>query len=157
MHAEREQESIPLWTSDQLDSRLPPQVEPVYFDTALNSWVLSRFDDVLAAFRSSMLNVDSHEPRTSEDERALTRMRTETREALTPAQLSAWSEAITPAIGRQVGDLAEGHAIDLLDVYLRPVCLAFAALVTFHRPTRCGAAARAFPSYLRGCRRTVRC
>jgi cytochrome P450 len=130
MHAEREQEAIPLWTSDQLDSPIPPQVEAAYFDTALNAWVLSRYDDVLEAFRSSMLNVDSREPRTSEDEDALKKMREETRDALTPAQLRAWSEAITPEIQRHVDSLMEGREVDLLDDYLRPVCLALAALVT---------------------------
>jgi cytochrome P450 len=130
MHAEREHVSIPLWASDQLDSPVPPHIEPPYFDPALDAWVLSRYEDVAAAFRSSLLDVDSKEPLSHDAEITLRRMREETLEALTPTQLRAWSDAIAPVIRECVENLQEGCAVDLLEQYLRPISLELAALVT---------------------------
>ncbi len=55
MPAQRNNPTIPSWTHDQLDSPSPPEVEPAYFDSVLNAWVLSKHADILAAFRDSSL------------------------------------------------------------------------------------------------------
>ena len=55
MPAKRNNPTIPSWTHDQLDSSSPPEVEPAYFDSVLNAWVLSKHADILAAFRASSL------------------------------------------------------------------------------------------------------
>ncbi len=122
--------SIPVWSSDEFDSPVSPHIEPAYFDKDLEAWVLSRYEDVLTAFRSSALTVDSKRPRTSADDEAMDRVRAETREALSPAQLRAWSEVITPLIQARAQGLPEGRPVDLLDSYLRPNCLDLAAIVT---------------------------
>src|SRR5450631_1166278 len=92
MQAKREKVCTPIWMSDQLDSPVPSFIEPPYFDTTLNAWVLSRHEDVLAAFRSSSLDVDSRELRTPEDESTRLTMREETLRALSPAQVRTWLE-----------------------------------------------------------------
>jgi cytochrome P450 len=122
--------SIPSWNSDELDSPVSPHIEPAYFDKHLDAWVLSRYDDVLTAFRSSSLTIDSKRPRSDEDDRVMDRMRAETREALSPAQLRAWSEVMIPRIHTRAESLPEKCPIDLLDSYIRPNCLDLAALVT---------------------------
>jgi cytochrome P450 len=126
----REDVSIPVWSSDELDSPVPPHIEPAYFDKDFDAWVLSRYEDVVTAFRSSSLTVDGKKPRTIEEDKAMDRMRAETMEALSPARLRAWSEAINPLIQKRVQELPEGRAVDLLDSYLRPNCLDLAVLVT---------------------------
>jgi cytochrome P450 len=130
MQRRGEEVSIPIWSSDEFDSPVSPQIEPAYFDKYLDAWVLSRYEDVLTAFRSSALNVESKRPRTSEDDEAMNRMHAEAREALSPAQLRAWSEVMTPLIEARLQGLPEGRPVDLLDCYLRPNCLDLAALVT---------------------------
>ncbi|WP_213803353.1 cytochrome P450 [Granulicella sp. dw_53] len=133
MHARREEASRPAWDSDQLDSPIPPEVEAAYFDEALDSWVLSRHEDVLAAFRSSTLaptGPRSEKTSTPEDEGALLKMREETLDALSPTQLRAWRERLMPFVHTLVQDLPEGQGVDLLAEYARPACLALAAIVT---------------------------
>jgi cytochrome P450 len=130
----RDEMSIPAWSSDQLDSPVSPHIEPIYFDKDLNAWVLSRYEDVLIAFRSSGLTIDGKQPRTSEDDEAMDRMRAETMEALSPAQLRAWSESISSLIQARAHELPEARPVDLLNAYLRPSCLDLAALVTGIHP-----------------------
>ncbi|HZB88471.1 MAG TPA: cytochrome P450 [Terracidiphilus sp.] len=130
MQKPREEVSIPAWSSDEFDSPVSPHIEPAYFDKALDAWVLSRYEDVLAAFRSSALTFESNQPTTTEGDKAMERMRAETLEALSPVQLRAWSEAITPVIEARAQRLPEGCDVDLLDDYLGPNCLDLAAMVT---------------------------
>src|ERR1700752_4061924 len=87
MHTRRDDPSIPAWSGDQLDSPSPPEIEPPYFDDALNAWVLSRHADILAAFRASSLSPSSptsKETQGPSDERARLKMRAEAMEALSP-------------------------------------------------------------------------
>src|ERR1700679_2641397 len=63
----------PLWKSDELDSPIPPFIEPAYFDNSFDAWVLSKHADVLAALRSMSLVVDSKQPATTEDSRVIKR------------------------------------------------------------------------------------
>src|SRR6267154_4615508 len=98
MPAKRNNPTIPSWTHDQLDSSSPPEVEPAYFDSVLNAWVLSKHADILAAFRASTLApISSHEKNPSDDD-LRSRIRTETIEALSPAHLRECREKITPEV-----------------------------------------------------------
>jgi len=130
MQRPREEVSIPVWRSDELDSPVFPHIEPAYFDKDLDAWVLSRYEDVLTVLRSSSLTIDSKHPRTTEDDKAMERMRAETMEALSPAQLRAWLEVMTPLIQARVQELPERCPVDLLDSYFRPNCLDLASVVT---------------------------
>jgi cytochrome P450 len=122
--------AIPLWKSDEMDSPLGLLIEPAYFDTALGAWVLSRHADVLEAMRSPQLGMDSKRLPTEEGVRAMETMRRETAEALSHAQLRTWAEAMKPRIGARVALLREEDMVDLVEAYLRPVCLELAAMVT---------------------------
>jgi cytochrome P450 len=122
----------PEWDSDRLNSTVPPAAVPPYFDTVLEAWVLSRHEDVLAAFRSSHLvpaGADGGDDSEVPDEMLLA-MRQETREALSPSQLRAWRDRLTPRAYGLAFSLARSEPVDLVSEYARPACLALAAMVT---------------------------
>jgi cytochrome P450 len=133
MPAKRDNPFVPAWSQDQLDSRCPPEMEAPYFDDQLRAWVLSSHADILAAFRASSLwpsgpnERDAGEP--SADIERL-KMRWETIEALSPAQLRTWRERIIPEVDGLVNKLPAGEPVDLMDGYARPLCLSLAAMVT---------------------------
>jgi cytochrome P450 len=95
--------------------------------------VLSRHADIVAAFRASSLSPaspthqDSSEP---SDESLRLKMRAETMEALSPIQLRAWREQITPEAHALVDSLPTEEPVDLMNGYARPLCLSLAAMVT---------------------------
>jgi cytochrome P450 len=120
----------PLWKSDELDSPIPPVIEPAYFDNSFDAWVLSKHADVLAALRSMSLVVDSKQPATTEDSRVMKRMREDTIEALSQMRLRAWSDAMSPLISERLALLPEDDVVDLIEAYLRPVCLKLAVMAT---------------------------
>src|ERR1700722_13044769 len=127
MAAKRNNPTIPSWTHDQLDSSSPPEVEPAYFDSVLNAWVLSKHADILAAFRASSLAPAG--PHDNNDS-LRAKIRTETIEALSPSQLRAWREKITPEAHMLAGTLSTVEPVNLMDAYARPLCLSLAATVT---------------------------
>jgi len=138
MPAESEISSIPTLRArpaDQLD--LPPLPEAPFFDFDLNAWVFSRHADILAAFRSPGLfpvSPRSDTPARQPSEADHQKMRTETAEALSAAQLAAWRNFLFPGAEILAARLAAGNPreepIDLLASYARPLCLSLAAEVT---------------------------
>ena len=124
--------SRPAWKSDEMDSPIPPTAEAPYFDQALNAWVLSRHKDVLAAFRRSALVVTGARSTAlpGAQDAAMLRMRAETREALSPAQLRLWRNTLSPFVQTLAAALPEGSSVDILRAYVQPACLEAAALVT---------------------------
>jgi cytochrome P450 len=133
MPAKRDNPFVPAWSQDQLDSQCPPEMEAPYFDDHLRAWVLSRHADILAAFRDSSLSLagpndqNGGEP-SAESERL--KMRWETMEALSPAQLRAWRQRIIPEVDALIDSLPTEEPVDLMDGYARPLCLSLAAMVT---------------------------
>jgi cytochrome P450 len=108
-------------------------MEAPYFDDQLRAWVLSSHADILAAFRASSLWPTSPNERNAGElfpdiERM--KMRWETIEALSPAQLRAWRERIVPEVDGLINSLPTGKRVDLMDGYARPLCLSLAAMVT---------------------------
>ena len=55
MTAQRDDVSKPAWFRDRLDFPYPSEIEPAYFDSNLQAWVLSRHADLLAAFHARSL------------------------------------------------------------------------------------------------------
>jgi cytochrome P450 len=133
MPAKRDNPFIPAWSQDQLDSCCPPELEAPHFDDHLRAWVLSRHADVLAAFRASRLSPaganDQNGGEPSDDSDRL-KMRWETTEALSPAQLRSWREQIIPEVDALIHNLPTDEPVDLMDAYARPLCLSLAAMVT---------------------------
>jgi cytochrome P450 len=133
MQAERDDPTIPAWSRDQLGSPSPPKIEAPYFDDHLQAWVLSKYADILAAFRSSSLCPAGHGPTNTSvpaDEEGLVKMRAEAMEALSPAQLAAWRERLAPEVQARAERLPIDEPVDLIHVYARPLCLSLAAMVT---------------------------
>jgi cytochrome P450 len=133
MPARRDNPFVPAWNQDQLDSGCPPEMEAPYFDDHLRAWVLSRHADILAAFRASSLSpAGPHDQNggapAAESDRL--KMRRETMEALSPAQLRAWRERIIPEVDALINSLPTEQPVDLMDGYARPLCLSLAAMVT---------------------------
>ncbi len=133
MPARRDDVSIPAWSRDQLGSVHPPELEPPYFDTELEAWVLSRHADVLAAFHASSLvpkSTDANNFSESSDDSAWLRMRAETSNALSTARLRPWRESLTDDACSCADTLPDRQPVDLIAAYARPLCHRFAATVT---------------------------
>ncbi len=125
--------SKPLWEEDELDSQLPPRTEAPYFDTALGAWVLSRYADVLAAFQSPALTPagpNSKKNSDPPDKDTHARMRSETLDALSAAQLSRWREQLASLAQIMVDHMFTGHPVELVDAFARPICLVLAVIAT---------------------------
>ena len=133
MRDQRESPSIPAWSCDQLDSDCPPKIDPPYFDSNLDAWVVSRHCDLLAVFHESDM-APGHAEREAlsepHDNRSLLKMRAETADALPPARLRAWREALIAEAFSCANGLPAIEPVDLLAGYARPLCLSLAAMVT---------------------------
>jgi cytochrome P450 len=133
MPARRDNPLVPAWSEDQLDSHYPPQMDVPYFDDHLRAWVLSRHADILAAFRASSLwpaSPNERDPGELSGDIERLKMRWETIEALSPAQLRAWRERIIPEVDELINRLPTEEPVDLMNAYARPLCLSLAAMVT---------------------------
>lgn len=133
MAAQRDVLSTPAWTHDAFESIDPPEIEPPYFDSDLQAWVLSRHADLLAAFHSPALIVGRRDLATvsfETEEATRLKMREETREALCPAHVRVWREELSASASRLCQQLSTCDPIDLVAAYARPLCLSFAAMVT---------------------------
>lgn len=116
-----------------LRSSASAQSAAPYFDAALNAWVLSRYSDVLAAFRTTSLapgKSNGSASATHASEAARLEMRSDTMQALSASQISAWREFLAREADALVLSLAPGEPIDLLASYASPLCLRLAATVT---------------------------
>jgi len=137
-HARRDEPCCPAWSSDHLESSAGPEIEDPYFDGALDAWVLSRHEDVLAAFRSPGLipagaNGGKHPESANRNERLnheRLRMREETLEALSPALLNSWRDRLTREAQALAAGLSLESPVDLIACYARPLCLFCASIVT---------------------------
>ena len=118
MPARRDDPLIPAWSRDQLDSSCSPEIETPYFDKLLSAWVLSRHADIVAAFRASSLYPSGPTPQDGSepfDESLGLKMRAETIEALSPAQLRVWRAQLTPQAQALAGSLPIEEPLDLME------------------------------------------
>ena len=133
MTAQREDVLKPAWSRDRVDSLDPPEIEPAYFDSNLQAWVLSRHADLLAAFHAPSLipgRRDLAIASLESEESIRLKMREEVRGALSPVQVRAWREKLGIYADSACQQLPVAHPVDLIAVYARPLCLDFAAMVT---------------------------
>ncbi|MBV9267017.1 MAG: cytochrome P450, partial [Acidobacteriaceae bacterium] len=113
-----------------------PSIQNAYFDAGLNMWILTRYADVLAAFRSDALRPVG--PRGTlegkiDDEQDRLKLRAETTAALSPSALKRWQLGISCFASTLLSRLAAGCQADLVTQYARPLCEHAALIVT--RPT----------------------
>jgi hypothetical protein len=108
-----------------------------YYDEKLGGWVLSRYADVLAAFRCPelvMVGRTSKERFPSVDEAARLRMRADTSNALTPGKLRSWRKQLLEHARERAAHFDCEHPIDLLTGYAQPLCLELALVATEPHP-----------------------
>jgi cytochrome P450 len=123
----------PTWTDDHLDSPDPPEIKAPYFDERLGAWVLTRYADVLAAFRSPSLVPAGARGNASTDtlsEADRLKMRAETRTAVSLRHLRKWQKVLAPEVSALTRSLLAGQPIDLVGEFARPLCLVLAVAVT---------------------------
>ena len=124
---------IPIWDTDHLASDEPPQATEPYFDTKLNSWILSRYSDVAAALSSpnfAVVGLKRDRKHTDDDEVTRLKMRAETQAAISTEKLHLWEKETRQAARARAFSLATDRPVDLLEEYAAPVCLALAVLAT---------------------------
>ena len=100
----------------------PPQPEAPFFDSAQNSWVLSQYEDVLAALRAPAL-------RQAGPQKAPAQVREDVLSALTQSKVSEWQEQIRPLADRIIAELPLGRPVDLVTEVIRPWSLAVTIIV----------------------------
>jgi cytochrome P450 len=133
MDARPEEYAGPSWTDDYLDSPSPPEIKAPWFDNELGAWVLSRYADVLAAFQCPGLiptGARSRTDKTAPDEMLRSKVRAETRFALSPRHLREWQKILAPRVSALTLSLPAGLPIDLVADFTRPLCLTLAVAVT---------------------------
>lgn len=118
---------------DWLGARSHPRVQPAYFDSKADCWILSRYADVVAALHSPELLLVGPSHKKGElivDEDARLGMRLETREALSSKVLRSVRRQMFEDARAQLASLHWGQPVDLIKDYAEPVCLALALQVT---------------------------
>jgi cytochrome P450 len=123
----------PAWGNDCQDGVFRLRATQPYFDAQLDSWVLSRYADVTAAFQCPELVVvgsTNKERNPQVDEAARLRMRAETREALSPVKLRSWRKQMLQHGRELVAQFGPRQPVDLIRDYAQPLCLELAVLAT---------------------------
>jgi hypothetical protein len=118
---------------DPCDLRHAPATQKPYFDGELNAWVLTRYEDVAAAFRSAELmpvNVTSTIEGTIADDTPRLKARAETIAALSSAALQKWNDEITGIGHELLHEMEASRHVDLIGQYARPLCEKIAVVVT---------------------------
>jgi len=133
MSSRQEECARPDWSDDYLDSPSAPEIKAPYFDERLGAWVLSRYADVLAAFRSPVLiptGAKGLSKKKAPDEAVRLKMRDETKAALSLRQLYKWQKILAPEVAALTQRLPIGQPVDLVGAFARPLCLTLAVAVT---------------------------
>ncbi|MGI9074958.1 MAG: cytochrome P450 [Bryobacteraceae bacterium] len=115
----------------------PPPVAP-YRDPSREAWVLSRYADVLAAFREPRLQLgrgrNEDSPEISDPSLQL-RVRIETLAAFSAANLARWQLQVERLAFALIDQLPDSRAVDIVQEFARPLSLATAIIVTGANPT----------------------
>ncbi len=118
-----------------LDLQAPPAARPAYFDTARGEWVLSRYRDVVAAFREPLLwpaAPRGQDHGAGRDSTGRLLLRGPSQEAL--AHMDEWEPRIASMARRALDALPSERAVDLLAEFALPWCLDVALLVVQAAP-----------------------
>lgn len=130
----------------------PLRPETAHFDQELNAWVLSRYEDVLAALREPRLcqvGPRSKGRRGICDKSAQSRKRSEVRASLPHSRLAEWQDEIEPLAHNLIDELPKDRSIDLVREFIRPWSLSVTLIINGADPVRSRRLAR-LAQYLPG-------
>jgi cytochrome P450 len=116
-----------------LDPLSPRTPEPAHFRPALPGWVLSRYEDVLAALREPRfwpIGPKDGEPSEIGDPAKHLDMRAATSAAFSAARVADWQAEMEPLAHRLMHRLPTHRPVDLVREFAQPWCLDAAAIVT---------------------------
>jgi cytochrome P450 len=120
--------------SAQLDPPLRPQApRPAHFDRVSGVWVLSRYSDVLAAFRELSLwpvGTRGQDQSIDRDETGKLTFRGDLQRSLPPSSIVSWQSRVEALSRATLDQLPTGRPIELLGEFAEPVCLTLAMGVT---------------------------
>jgi cytochrome P450 len=115
----------------------PPRPVDAYFDSSSDAWVLSRYADVLAAFRDPRLRtiaISGKDQMEVRDESGKLAARSEMQDALSHPKVAEWRESFEAGVAGVLACLPGDRPVDLLREFARPCCLSLAAMITGVRP-----------------------
>lgn len=130
---------VPPERLDPGDPLSPPAPRDAAFDPALNGWVLSKYSDVLAAFREARLwPAGPRKQKNSKlpDRAAQQRIRGEIQTALSPSKLAEWRVRFQLLADRVFEQLPIDHPVDIVHEIAEPWCLSAAEMVTGSDPAQ---------------------
>lgn len=110
----------------------PPPRES-YRDPVSGVWILSRYAEVLAAFREARLfPVDSkgNVPPIPRDESGTLLARHEVMDELSSAHVNEWQSRMRPLADEILGQIERADTVDLLSEFAKPWCLSLALMAT---------------------------
>ena len=120
--------------SAQLDPPLRTQApKPPYFDRDRGVWVLSRYADVLSAFREPNLwpvGTRGQDQSTDRDETGRLSFRGDLQRSLSPSLMASWQSRVEALSRATLDQLSTDRPIDLLSEFAEPVCLTLAIGMT---------------------------
>jgi cytochrome P450 len=122
-----------------MDPLNPPPPEAPFYDRTHDRWVLSRYADVLAAFREPRLWPVGARPRERSqigDSVAQARLRADLQSALAPAKLAGWETRLESMARETAAALPAGKPVDLVGTFAMPWSLRVATVVTGADPAR---------------------
>lgn len=105
---------------------------------AEETWVLSRYADVTAAFREPKLSMGKGRGKESpelSDANRQQQIRSETLEVISPANLARWQEEAELFAAELAGRLPRGRVVDAVQEFARPWSLRVATFMTGADPT----------------------
>lgn len=115
------------------DPLSPPPPEAPYFDPTAGAWVLSRYADVLAAFRELRLwpiGQRGEDQYSIRDDTGKLHVRGEMLDAVSPARVAPWQSQMEALAAGAIEQLPRDRPADLLAEFAQPWCLSLAILVT---------------------------
>src|SRR5579872_1986843 len=115
------------------DPQSPPPPQAAYFDQAAGAWILSRYAEVIAAFREPRLwpiGQRGEDQFSVRDETGRLRVRGDLLDAISPARLAEWQPQMQELADKSAERLPLDRPVDLLGEFAKPWALALAMLVT---------------------------
>jgi cytochrome P450 len=111
----------------------PPPPRAAYFDRTAEVWVLSRYVDVLAAFRDPHLwtiAISGKDQMEVRDDSGRLAARGTMQEALSHPKIAEWRGGFEADVAGVLAGLAGDRPVDLLRDFFQPCCLALAGRIT---------------------------